>query len=285
MSSLQKSLHLSNDEDEEEKDGCDHMAQKSVTPDWLHDIAAALGLLTRVPVAVEEARALEHSAVAAWAYPVVGFFLGGLSLFVFTVATLIGLPQIVGVILVVAFNIIVTGGMHQDGLADSADGLWGGWTVERRLAIMKDSNIGVYGVCAISLSLILYVVTLDALAWHPVMALALFGAAALSRAMMVVLMYVLPNARGGGLSQSVGRPPAGSMWIALVCSFGGTLIVGLLVGHIWAAVLAVVLAGCAAASCAAIARRKIKGQTGDILGATQQISELTILIGLSAVVY
>lgn len=285
MSSLQKSLHLSNDENEEEKDGCDHMAQKSVTSDWLHDIAAALGLLTRVPVAINETRAMKRSAVATWAYPIVGFFIGGLSLFVFTVATLIGLPPIVSVILVVAFNIIVTGGMHQDGLADSADGLWGGWTVERRLAIMKDSNIGVYGVCAISLSLFLYVVTLDALAWHPVMALALFGAAALSRAMMVVLMYVLPNARGGGLSQSVGRPPAWAMWSAFASSFGGTIIIGLLIGHIWAAVLAVVLAGCATVSCAAIAHRKIKGQTGDILGATQQICELTILIGLSAVAY
>lgn len=282
MSSLQKSLHLSNDEDWEEKDGCDHMAQKSAPPVWLHDIAAALGLLTRLPVAIDTDLAMKRSAAATWAYPVVGILLGGLSLLIFVIAVMIGLPSLIAVIFIIGFNVIVTGAMHQDGLADSADGLWGGWTVERRLEIMKDSHIGVYGVCAVVLFLLLYVATLSTVAFHPLLAVGLIGGAALSRAMIVVVMSTLPNARGGGLSQSVGRPPMQSMWGAVGIGCGVTVVLGLLIGQVWAAVLIICVGAAATFACGAIAKRKIKGQTGDILGATQQVSEVAMLITLCA---
>jgi len=175
--------------------------------------------------------------------------------------------------------------MHEDGLADSADGLWGGWTVERRLEIMKDSNIGVYGVCAIAVVLILKVVTLASLVLTPLFALALIGGAALSRAAMVAVMHHLPPARGGGLGQSVGKPPARSVWIALGLGCGMALVLGLLIGQLWAAVVMIAVTGLIAWGCARIALAKIKGFTGDILGATQQVCEVAALIAVSAFVY
>lgn len=261
------------------------MGQKPASPLWLHDVAAALGLLTRLPVQVDTDLAMQRSAASSWAYPVVGFLLGGLSLLVFVIGYLIGLPPVITVILIVASQLILTGAMHEDGLADSADGLWGGWTIERRLEIMKDSHIGVYGVCAIGIVLVLRAATLLALAFSPLMILGLVAAAGLSRAVMVALMHYLPNARGGGLSKSVGRPSARTTWIAVGIAGLGSLVLAIIVGAFFAGVLLVVTAGITALACAMIARRKIKGQTGDILGATQQISEIACLIVLSALVY
>ena len=119
----------------------------------------------------------------------------------------------------------------------------------------------------------------------PLFALALIGGSALSRASMVVLMRTLPPARGGGLGRSVGTPPARSMWGAIVIACGGTLLLGLVVGHIWAAVLMIVVTGAATCGCARIARAKIGGFTGDILGGTQQACDVAMLIALSAVAY
>mgnify|MGYP000719427802 CR=1 FL=1 len=261
------------------------MAQKPETPLWLHDIAASLGLLTRLPVKVDADLAMTRSAAATWAYPVVGLLLGGFALGVFMVCYVLGLPPLVALVLVLGGQIILTGAMHEDGLADSADGLWGGWTVERRLEIMKDSSIGVYGVCAIAVILLLKATALATLVMSPLFALALFGGAALSRAGMVVLMHALPAARGGGLGQSVGKPPLRSVLIAIGIACGATVLLGVSIGHVWAALLMIVVTGVAAWGCAQIARAKIKGFTGDILGATQQVCDVAALVALSAFAY
>ena len=252
MSSLQKALHLSNDGSGEEKDSCDPMAEKPEIPRWLHDIAACLGLLTRLPVTVDTSLAMRRSAVATWAYPAVGILLGGLGLCVFMACQLLGIGGLVSLIIVLAGMIIVTGAMHEDGLADSADGLWGGWSVERRLEIMKDSAIGVYGVCALGLMLALKIAAVAALAPGPLFALALIGGGALSRAAMVVLMHALPPARGGGLGRSVGMPPAQSMWAAIAIACSVTLCLGLVMGHIWAAILMIAVSAVATWGCARI---------------------------------
>ena len=100
---------------------------------------------------------------------------------------------------------ITTGAMHEDGLADTVDGLWGGWTRDRRLEIMKDSHIGTYGVLALIVS--------AGLRWSVLAGLLTLGAgpvvaiAVLSRASMPALMAALPNARGDGLAHKVGAPP------------------------------------------------------------------------------
>ena len=241
----------------------------------LADIPAALGLLTRLPVPVDAERAGARGAKAAWAYPLVGA----------VVALLVGLPAwalsgsipstILAGLMLVAL-VVLTGALHEDGLADSADGLWGAWDRARRLEIMKDSHIGSYGVIALVLSLLLRWLGLVALVQSDVMLPALAAVAMLSRAAMVAVMAALPNARDGGLSKTVGRPSAETAGMASLLAIIAALLCTGLIG------LAVILGvAVMALVVGALAKAKIGGQTGDILGATQQVSEIAALAVLA----
>ena len=104
-----------------------------------HDIPAALGLLTRIPIKVDMDRAATRGPAATWAYPLAGLVVGLIMAVIAWVAQLLGIAAPVIAALMLTGAIITTGAMHEDGLADSADGLWGGWDKARRLEIMKDS--------------------------------------------------------------------------------------------------------------------------------------------------
>lgn len=240
------------------------------------DVPLALSLLSRLPVPV---RHYERGARAAWAYPLAGVVLGGLAAFGGLVALWLGWPTPLVALLVLATPILLSGALHEDGLADTADGLWGGWTRERRLAIMKDSHIGSYGVIALILSLGARGVALWLLfeASPAIATAALLAAAMLSRAMMPVVMAALPHARDTGLSQAQGRPRVATVTLGLGLAAAGTF--ALLGG---AGLAALVCAGFTTLAIALIARAKIGGQTGDILGATQQLAEIAVLISLLA---
>jgi len=243
----------------------------------LHDLPAALGLLTRLPVAVDGDRAVARGAAAAWAYPLAGALVGALAAAVHGLVSWLGLPPPLAAGLAVGALVIVTGALHEDGLADSADGLWGGWTRDRRLAIMRDSRIGSYGVVALVLSLGLRAGALaslpPALAWPT-----LIACGALSRGAMVGLWAVLPPARRDGLSAGTGRPRPATAALALALGAA----VGLLTCG--TAGLGAALAGLGGAAVVGIlARAKIGGQTGDILGAAQQAAEITALLTLVVV--
>ena len=236
------------------------------------DLPAALGLLTRLPIAVDGARAMDRGAASAWAYPLVGVVLGVILAAATSLMLALGIPSGIVAGLVLAGSVVMTGAMHEDGLADSADGLWGGWDKARRLEIMKDSHIGVYGVCAIALSLLIRWLALVVIVSLGAYWVAFITAGAVSRAAMVVLMAALPNARDSGLSRTVGRPTSATMWLALALAVGFTL----LCGYLW--IIPVAMA--TTLLCALIARVKIGGQTGDILGATQQLVEMAVLIAI-----
>ncbi|WP_333712514.1 adenosylcobinamide-GDP ribazoletransferase [Yoonia sp.] len=238
------------------------------------DLYAALGLLTRVPVRVDAGAAVSRGAGSAWAYPLVGAMLGFVGAVLVSVLVSLGLTAGVVAGLLLAFGIIVTGAMHEDGLADSADGLWGGWERSRRLEIMKDSHIGVYGVCAVGLSLVLRWATLVVVVEMGAYWAVLIAVGALSRAAMVVVMASLPNARGDGLSRSVGRPAARTMWLGVAIAVAFALVSGL--------PESIAIAAFATLACALIAKAKIGGQTGDILGATQQVTEIVLLAAVVA---
>lgn len=243
---------------------------------FLPDVAVAFALLTRLPLPRLSDAAFAHQARAAWAFPIVGVVVallaGGLG-----VATLmLDLPVSGAAGLVLGAQIVLTGAMHEDGLADTADGLWGGWTRARRLEIMKDSAIGTYGVLALILSLGLRWSALVVLL--PVGIAPLVVAATLSRALLPALMTALPHARSDGLSQRVGRPgwsvAAVAAILGLICTvalFGAGVVFPLFL-----TIIPVTAVGL-------IARAKIGGQTGDILGASQQITETAVLLGFAAV--
>ncbi|MCF8487355.1 MAG: adenosylcobinamide-GDP ribazoletransferase [Rhodobacteraceae bacterium] len=228
-----------------------------------NDICSAFGLLTRLPAP----QASVHRPDAAWCWPLVGLVTGAIAAFTGWVAQSIGLPQGVAAASVLVASALCTGALHEDGLADSADGLFGGWTKDRRLEIMKDSHIGTYGTLALLLT--------GLAKWSAISGLlatgsygALIAAAVMSRAPMAVIMAMLPNVRGEGLSQSVGRPSmraalgAVLLAVALCLPFGSMTILMIIAG------------GLAAVLVALIARVRIGGQTGDVLGAAQQLAEL-----------
>jgi len=241
------------------------------------DILASLGLLTRLPLQLDGARAQARGAAAAWAWPVAGMAVGLLGAAAGGLVLWLGVAPAAAAAIAIAAQMFATGALHEDGLADSADGLWGGWTKARRLEIMKDSRIGTYGVLALVLVTLLRWIALAGLFAAGTPWGALIAAGALSRVPMTVLMAALPNARGSGLSHSVGRP--GKVIAGLSATAG--LVCGLAaLGPL--AVSAALWVGVACLAVGLVARAKIGGQTGDILGASQQISEVVVLTLVAA---
>ncbi|WP_375281738.1 adenosylcobinamide-GDP ribazoletransferase [Pseudooctadecabacter sp.] len=245
----------------------------------ISDIPAALGLLSRLPVPVDFDAARARGPKAAWAYPVAGAALALIAAGIAQIALWFGLSAPLVAALALAVLIVTTGAMHEDGLADCADGLWGGWDAARRLEIMKDSHIGVYGVLALILGLLLRWQALTLVIGSGYLWPALIATAIISRAMMVPVMARLPHARTTGLSHSVGRP---SVATARVAEGIAALAAIILFGWVGLAVLLAALL--AATACALIAKAKINGQTGDVLGATQNVTEVAVLMTLATLV-
>lgn len=237
-----------------------------------HDIPAAFGLLTRLPIPMDSEKCIERGAKAAWAFPVVGAVVGVIAGAVHTAATVAGLPQVLSVGLALCVLIMVTGALHEDGLADCADGFFGGWTPERRLEIMKDSRIGVFGVLALIMVTGLRFGALTSLsALHLTWIFVATGM--MSRAAMGVLWAALPAVRKGGLS-AADRPGLLTATIGALMAIGASLILlplGAVVAAALSTAVTVAVVGC-------VARRKIGGQTGDVLGASQQCAEVASLL-------
>lgn len=240
-----------------------------------HDLCSAFALLTRLPVPDHAPR----GASAAWAWPLVGAVLGMLAAMALAIARSIGLPDGVAAAVALATLAVMTGALHEDGLADTADGFFGGQSRERRLEIMKDSHIGSFGTLALILVTLARWSALSALCATGGATVALVATGALSRAPMVALMAGLPNARSTGLSRTVGRPGRNTAILAagLACLVG-VLAVGWTT--LWLALGLVALA----LGISAVALRKIGGQTGDVLGASQQLADLLCLAFLAAAV-
>nr|WP_247519324.1 adenosylcobinamide-GDP ribazoletransferase [Bradyrhizobium sp. 190] len=171
--------------------------------------------------------------------------------------------------------------MHEDGLADTADGLGGGRTREQKLEIMRDSRIGTYGACALIGSLILRWSALETIAEPKLIAAALSVAHAAARAGLPAFMWLIPPARSDGLSAGAGRPPGRSAAIAFVlgalCLVSGFGPSKAMIGLILLSLVGLILAW--------LATRQVGGQTGDILGAFEQIGEIAILLMAAALLH
>ncbi len=237
------------------------------------DIAEALALLSRVPVPGHAPR----GAASAWAWPLAGLVLALIAAAVGALALALGLPPGIAAGLVLAGQVALTGGLHEDGLADCADGFWGASGRVRRLEIMKDSRVGSYGVIALVLGLGLRWVALAVLFEAGAVLAPLVAAAVLSRGSMAVVMAVLPNARGSGLAAGVGRPGRGTALAAVGLAVGVAF-----VATGWDGFAALFWAAVAVFGLALVARAKIGGQTGDVLGASQQVAEIAVLGCLAA---
>lgn len=236
------------------------------------DIALVLSFYTRLPVAASLVHPGRSLGDAHWAAPLAGAVIGLVGAAAWWLAAMV-LPATLAAAIALAVTVLVTGALHEDGLADTADGFGGGRDRARKLEIMRDSRIGSYGVIALVLSLLLRWAALVALAPAGLVPLALLASHAASRALIPAFMAALPAARPDGLSVMAGSPST-AVW-------GQALLVGLLallmLGPLFAIIAAIVLALCFVAL-RSIALRQIGGQTGDVLGALQQVAEIAILL-------
>jgi len=240
-----------------------------------HHLAAGFGLLTRLPLGHLAPPGTDYAA-AAWTYPVVGAAVGGCGALAYAAATALGLPLPLAAIWTMAALTLLTGGLHEDGLADTADGLGGG-TRERRLEIMRDSRIGSYGATALILCLAIRAAAIAAIA-HPLhVAAALVVAGALGRAAILLVLAGTKPARADGLSATLATMPAG----AVLAGLGFAIAVSFLLLDPRRALLACALAALAGLTLARIATRRIGGHTGDILGATEIATECLALSALA----
>ena len=239
---------------------------------WL-EIRVSLAFLTRLPVPLDDASDLPL-AQAVRGFPIAGLAVGTAGAVVFALAEVFRLPSLVAALLAVAAMTVLTGGLHEDGLADTADGLGGGRDRDHALSIMRDSRIGSYGVIALVLALGLRVAAINALGYPDAAGLAILAAACASRAVLPAVMLYLPPARPDGLAQAAGAPGQRAVLEAALIGF---VVLLLCLGFAIALLLAALLALFTALFMRYLHLR-LGGQTGDTLGAVQQGSEILVLI-------
>jgi adenosylcobinamide-GDP ribazoletransferase len=243
----------------------------------LADLAAALGLLTCLPTGWLP----QHGAEAGfgrsiWAYPLVGLGLGLAGGALFSAGLWLGLPPAVAALCALGAGLLLGGGFHEDGLADTADGFGGGRGAARKLEIMRDSRIGAFGVLALLVVLGLRVAALASLpgGWRAVAAAGAAGA--LGRGVILLLLLRLPPARRDGLAAGLAQPAAGPLTVGLAFA----LLPALLLLPFRAALPAILAAALCGLLLARLARRQIGGQTGDVLGAGAALGECAVLVVL-----
>jgi adenosylcobinamide-GDP ribazoletransferase len=237
------------------------------------DLLAAMRFLTRIPLpdTAYDPSALARSVIF---FPLVGLLVGGLAALVARV--LMGhLAQPVVALVVVLSMVLLTGGLHEDGLADAADGFGGGWTRERILLIMRDSRIGSYGALALIFSVGMRVFLLGTMAPGRV-AGALLAAGVLSRWTALPLSAWLSPARAAGDGQGV-QLAGKTSWMTVVAgsvvAFGIVALV--LRERSWLPIVSVVTIAWVTG---AFYRTKIGGMTGDCFGATSQLAEVAMYV-------
>jgi adenosylcobinamide-GDP ribazoletransferase len=244
--------------------------------DLFRDGKVALAFLTRLPL---PGPAWHDGELAASVplFPVAGALIGLAGGLVYALAAWLGLPPWPAAALALATTIGATGALHEDGLADVADGFGGGRTRADKLRLMRDPRIGSYGALALVLALLARAGALVALAEPVAVVTTLVAAGAVSRAALPAVMVGLARARPDGLAAQAGRPhPLRAVAAALIAVLIALALLG------WPALVAVSAGVLGALAVALLASRQIGGYTGDVLGAIQQLAEIGVLCGVVA---
>jgi adenosylcobinamide-GDP ribazoletransferase len=248
---------------------------QSELAEWRDDLRAASRFLTRLPTRGAAGGELSR---AVRAFPIIGVLVGVAGALAARVGDAMGLPPLAAALVAIAATVLFTGGLHEDGLADTADGLGGGASRERKLEIMRDSRSGAFGVLALVFSVGLRAAAIAALLPLDRVSGALIAAHAVSRGLVPAVMRFLDPARAEGLAVTAGRPQAR----AVLWSLGLAIVVTLVALGPVRGIVALFWAGFAVAGVAALARRQIGGYTGDVLGAAQQVGETVMLLSAAA---
>ncbi|MBK20219.1 MAG: adenosylcobinamide-GDP ribazoletransferase [Rhodospirillaceae bacterium] len=245
------------------------------------EVKLCLGLLTRLPVdSKHDEPAADVSAACKW-FPVIGVMIGALSGAALFIGDILELPDSVSALLAISAVIILTGAMHEDGLADVADGFGGGRDKKHKLEIMRDSRLGVYGTIALILDVAFrWALITQLLSFGWIFATAcLIASGASSRLVVISLMKSLTAARQDGLGASAGIPDNNSILIAILF----TVIALLLTKDTLLFLSIAISVPIAAGLLHYLANNQIGGQTGDVLGAGQRLGEVLALTSMVVV--
>jgi cobalamin 5'-phosphate synthase/cobalamin synthase len=243
-------------------------------------LLVALAFLTRFPIPLPAATDGKAVGRASLLFPAVGLLIGGVQAGV-AMLLLTRLPDPIVAVLVVAVGVLLTGALHLDGLADTADGFGGGKTREHTLEIMRDHAVGTYGATAVALAVLLQATTLASVTMLGSAGLRwIVLAPALGRWAPVLLGRYLPYARAeGGLGKALADGGTGNLEVG-----GATVIVGLAAGLLagWNGAGAVALALAITILFGAYFRWRLGGVTGDTLGASVVLVEAATLVAAVA---
>jgi adenosylcobinamide-GDP ribazoletransferase len=244
--------------------------------DWLYDLRTAVAFLTRLPMPHPHGAAPANFIRAVRLFPLVGAAIGG-SIGVLCVALrAAGMPALAAAALAIGAGAFLTGALHEDGLADVADGFGGGKDRSAKLEIMRDSRLGTYGTLILLVAFSAKVSAIAAVR-DDVVVRALIAAHVLSRAVLPFMSLTVGYARKDGLAVTAGRPE-----LSTAATAGGIALIITFLALRWpVALVAMLIAAACALGMAWLARRQIGGLTGDVLGATQQVGETAILLLLA----
>lgn len=244
----------------------------------------ALQFFTRIPIprwVGFDAQWLQH---ASRYFPAVGLVVALVTILVYAIGSLLW-TQSIAVLLSTIAGIYLTGAFHEDGFADTCDGLGGGTTAERALEIMKDSRIGAYGAIGIGLMLALKWMTLSSLPSTAVV-LVLLIAHPLSRLAAISLVWRMEYVKADGKAKPIAQQMSNREFgiaagitllpISLLCLTGLLSVLSVATGVLFAALASFWLAR--------MFQRRIAGYTGDCLGAVQQVAEVAFYLGVLAVI-
>ena len=250
--------------------------------EWTEDLQTAAGFLTWVPIPGKPSGAFDLRR-ASRAFAVTGALIGLAAGIIVILCASLGMSSPLAAALTILGLVIVTGALHEDGLADTIDGFWGAADRDEKLRIMRDTRLGAYGVLALLFSVLIRIAALEQILSEGAFeaAAALVAAGAVSRHGMVALMRRSANARGEGLAYSAGTPWAGAERTSLITA----LAIGLPAAWLASGIVGVLIGGALAAiafmGVKELARHHIGGHTGDVCGALQQMMEIAVLIGLA----
>jgi adenosylcobinamide-GDP ribazoletransferase len=257
---------------------------------FLSELAAELfGCLrfcTRLPIpafAFEKAPHETPLGACARVLPIAGAVIGAIAAIALFIAAKLGLPPPLAALVGITCLVLVTGGLHEDALADFADAT-GGATPEERLAIMKDSRIGAFGALALILGLLARVLAITVIATHSLCLACwvLLATAAVSRTLTLFPLYFLPPARSEGAGFAAAAPSEPALATAALIAFLLALLPLLPGASFVRVIIALILSTGATYGVSALARQLFKGQTGDVAGAGQQAAEIAAYLVYAA---
>ena len=249
------------------------------------DTVRALGFLTRftLPAHYFEGGAQPVSQ-SSGAFPLAGLIAALPAAVFLLIAPWLTVPPMLAAVIAVSISIGVCGALHEDGLADTADGFFGGKDAATRLDVMKDSRNGTYGSLALVLSVFVRVAALSSIASESSLAaaFAMLAASTAARAALVWHWFELPSARPGGIADQAGKPDRNQLNFALATGIPLAFLPAVLASGIDGIVLMASLIALSAIFFVRLCRDKIGGHTGDTLGAAAQIAEISALTALAS---